>query len=53
MKGPVRDITGRAGWPEKFGRRIAHFSIESALGAIGAWPPQGGQVTSPVHEVTP
>jgi sulfate permease, SulP family len=53
MKGPVRDITGRAGWPEKFGGRIAHFSIQSALGAIGAWPPQGGQVPSPVHEVTP
>jgi sulfate permease, SulP family len=38
MKGPVRDITGRAGWPERFGERIAHFSIESALEAGGAHP---------------
>lgn len=37
MKGPVRDVTGRAGWPAKFGDRIAHFSVESALRAAGVW----------------
>jgi sulfate permease, SulP family len=37
MKGPVRDLTERAGWPEKFGDRIGHFSIESALRAAGVW----------------
>jgi sulfate permease, SulP family len=39
MKGPVRDITARAGWPEKFGDRVGHFSIESALQAAGVWQP--------------
>jgi sulfate permease, SulP family len=37
MKGPVRDITARAGWPEKFGEHVSHFSIESALQAAGSW----------------
>lgn len=31
MKGPVRDVTGRAGWPARYGDRIAHFSVEGAL----------------------
>jgi sulfate permease, SulP family len=37
MKGPVRDITARAGWPEKFGERVGYFSIENALRAAGVW----------------
>jgi sulfate permease, SulP family len=37
MKGPVRDITARAGWPAKFGERIAYFSIERALESAGLW----------------
>ncbi|MDZ7779941.1 MAG: sulfate permease [Gemmatimonadota bacterium] len=35
MKGPVRDVTTRAGWPDKFGERIGYFSIERALEAVG------------------
>ena len=35
MKGPVRDITARAGWPERFGDRIAYGSIERALEDMG------------------
>jgi sulfate permease, SulP family len=38
MKGPVRDITARAGWPEKYGSRIAHLSLQDALEHLGAWP---------------
>jgi sulfate permease, SulP family len=38
MKGPVRDITARAGWPEKYGTRIAHLSLQDALQYLGAWP---------------
>jgi sulfate permease, SulP family len=37
MKGPVRDITARAGWPHRFGERIAHFSVDRALEAAGIW----------------
>jgi sulfate permease, SulP family len=40
MKGPVRDITGRAGWPEKFGERIGYFSIDRALEAAGLRHPR-------------
>lgn len=36
MKGPVRDITARAGWPERFGERVSHMALESALEAVGA-----------------
>lgn len=36
MKGPVRDITARAGWPERFGERVSHMGLESALEAVGA-----------------
>lgn len=36
MKGPVRDITARAGWPERFGERLSHMALESALEAVGA-----------------
>jgi sulfate permease, SulP family len=51
MKGPVRDITSRAGWPEKFGERTGYFSIERALEAAGLWeerPVADGVV--PSHE---
>jgi sulfate permease, SulP family len=37
MKGPVRDITARAGWPARFAGQTSHFSVERALHAIGAW----------------
>jgi sulfate permease, SulP family len=37
MKGPVRDITARAGWPGRFGRQTGHFSVEQALESVGAW----------------
>jgi sulfate permease, SulP family len=37
MKGPVRDITARAGWPARFGTQVGHFSVEQALEAVGAW----------------
>lgn len=37
MKGPVRDIVKKAGWPEKFGPVIDHFSIEDALEFVGLW----------------
>jgi sulfate permease, SulP family len=48
MKGPVRDITARAGWPRQFGERIDHFSIERALEAAGVWsePPSGRDETA-------
>jgi sulfate permease, SulP family len=39
MKGPVRDITGRAGWPARFGTQTGHFSVERALAAVGVWGP--------------
>jgi sulfate permease, SulP family len=37
MKGPVRDITARAGWPARFDGQTGHFSVERALQSIGAW----------------
>jgi SulP family sulfate permease len=48
MKGPVRDITARAGWPERFGDRIAHVSIQRALQDAGAGHPE--QELSPTEE---
>ncbi len=41
MKGPVRDITARAGWPERFGERVSHMALESALEAVGATAGRG------------
>ncbi|HSJ23718.1 MAG TPA: solute carrier family 26 protein [Longimicrobiales bacterium] len=38
MKGPVRDITARAGWPALYGRQTSHFSVEQALESLGVWP---------------
>ncbi len=31
MKGPVRDLVAKAGWPEKFGDKIAHLSVKRVL----------------------
>lgn len=39
MKGPVRDVVKKAGWQEKFGPAIDHFSIEDALEFVGIWKP--------------
>jgi len=35
MKGPIRDLASKAGWKEKYGRRIEYFSIQHALKDIG------------------
>ena len=35
MKGPVRDLVGKAGWEEKYGERIKYPSIQHALQSIG------------------
>jgi sulfate permease, SulP family len=37
MKGPVRDITARAGWPSRYGVQVGHFSVDQALEYISAW----------------
>jgi sulfate permease, SulP family len=52
MKGPVRDITARAGWPARFGARVGHFSVEQALESIGAWRPRQGsaEAREEVHQ---
>jgi sulfate permease, SulP family len=49
MKGPVRDVTARAGWKERFGERIGHLSIERALEAVGAegWVAEGETYATP------
>lgn len=39
MKGPVRDVAAKAGWPERFGPTIDHFSLEDAIDALGLWSP--------------
>ncbi|MDZ7802014.1 MAG: sulfate permease [Trueperaceae bacterium] len=35
VKGPVRDVLARAGWPERYGTRIAHLSVAHALRHLG------------------
>mgnify|MGYP005839578379 CR=1 FL=1 len=35
MKGPVRDLVSKAGWREKYGRRIEYLSVQHALKDIG------------------
>jgi sulfate permease, SulP family len=47
MKGPVRDITARAGWPARFDGQTGHFSVERALQGLGAWP--SGRVQGPAQ----
>jgi SulP family sulfate permease len=34
MKGPVRDVVGRADWPELIGKRIRYVSVQQALDDI-------------------
>jgi SulP family sulfate permease len=36
MKGHIRDLVARAGWEEKYGESIKHFSVKQALQEIGA-----------------
>jgi len=35
MKGPVRDLAGRAGWPEKYGKLIGFLSLQQAISELG------------------
>jgi len=34
MKGPVRDLAGRAGWPEKYGKLIGFHSLQQAISEL-------------------
>jgi len=34
MKGPVRDLAGRAGWPEKYGKLIGFLSLQQAISEL-------------------
>lgn len=31
MKGPVRDVVGRAGWPDLLGKRMQYVSTQQAV----------------------
>jgi len=31
MKGPVRDLAKRGGWPEKYGKKINYYSLQQAV----------------------
>ena len=35
MKGPVRDLVAKAGWGDKYGRRVTYLSIQQALEDVG------------------
>ena len=35
MKGPVRDLTARAGWKEKYGEDVSYLSVKHALDSLG------------------
>ena len=35
MKGPVRDLTAKAGWPPVYGRAIRHLSVAQAVESLG------------------
>jgi SulP family sulfate permease len=35
MKGPVRDLVSKAGWPEKYGKQWEYLSLQHALRGIG------------------
>jgi sulfate permease, SulP family len=35
MKGPVRDLTGKAGWEEAYGERITHLDVAQAVTTLG------------------
>ena len=34
MKGPLRDLTSRAGWPAKYGPRISFLTLQQAVGEL-------------------
>ncbi len=34
VKGPVRDLLGRAGWPERLGSRIEHLTLQAAVASL-------------------
>lgn len=55
MKGPVRDVAAKAGWPQKFGPAIDHFSLEDALESLGVWkrPKDGPARAEASHESGP
>lgn len=36
MKGPVRDLTARAGWPERYGRDMSFLTVRHAVTELGA-----------------
>ena len=38
MKGPVRDIVARAGWPEKLRTNASHLSVKHALESLNLGP---------------
>jgi sulfate permease, SulP family len=37
MKGPVRDLAERAGWPVKYGRMIGFLSLQQAVAEVRTW----------------
>jgi len=41
MKGPVRDLVGRAGWQERYGTQNRYVSLKRALRDMGLMPPRG------------
>ena len=42
VKGPVRDVLGRAGWYQRHGGGIEYPNVSSALRAVGALRPLRG-----------
>lgn len=34
MKGPVRDLTAKAGWPERYGQSISYLSLRDAVAEL-------------------
>ena len=34
MKGPVRDLAERAGWPVKYGRMVGFLSLQQAVSKL-------------------
>lgn len=43
MKGPVRDVVARAGWPDLLGKRMRYSSVRQALDDIRGSAPGGPQ----------
>ncbi|QIN84737.1 sulfate permease [Rubrobacter tropicus] len=38
MKGPVRDVVARSGWPDGLGQNASHLSVKHALRHLDLWP---------------